>query len=162
MVFRSRMVIAVAVIIAVLPFANVAQAQSIPSVNQADLRAQNEAQLAQNRTTMAQSAILANTNNDLARCRLSNAGQWPVPGNVAFSQPVPTNLVGACSPSMGTTGGATPTNTVAPGQAGCVSPLTAFQQNEINNWAVAVAKAHEDNIAEPAMPPEVVALIGAC
>jgi hypothetical protein len=159
MVIRSRIVAVVAVAMLALPF-NVAQAQSMQS--EASANAQNDAVIAQQKAAAQQAQILANTNNDLARCRLAAQGQWPVPGNIAFSQSAPANLVNACTPSMGTTGGATPTNSVTPGTPGCVSPLSAFQQNQINDWAVAVAKAHSNKTAEPAMPPEVVALIGAC
>jgi hypothetical protein len=157
MVFRSKVVVVVAVIMAALPFANVAQAQTSTSAN-----AQNEMVIQQQKAAARQAEILANTNNDLARCRLAAQGQQPVPGNIAFSQAAPSNLVSACTPSMGETGGATPTNNVSPGTPGCVSPLSAFQQNQVNDWAVSVARAHTNKTSEPAMPPEVVALIGAC
>ena len=160
MAVRSRIVAILAIAMVALPF-NVAQAQSITQSG-ADANAQNEAVIAQQKATAMQNEALANTANDLARCRMAAQGIWPVPGNIAFSQPAPANLVAACTSSGSTSGGATPTNTVTPGTPGCVSPLSAFQQNQINDWAVAVAKAHTNKTAEPAMPPEVIALIGAC
>ncbi|MBV9172482.1 MAG: hypothetical protein JOZ81_20615 [Chloroflexi bacterium] len=162
MVVRSKLVAVVAVVMSVLPFANVAQAQTIPAQNQADLNAANAQAVAQAQAIAAFSHIVQNSNNDFARCLLANQGLWPVPGNVAFSQSAPGPLVNACTPAMGSSGGATPTNTVSPGMAGCVSPLTTFQQNQINDWAVAVATAQKNKTPEPAMPPEVLALIGAC
>jgi hypothetical protein len=139
---------------ALVPFAGVAQA------------ATNEEVIAQQRAAAMQAQVLANTLNDLARCRMAAAGQ-PVPGTVAFSAPVPTGLVTSCTPPN-TAGGATPTaSTPATNAAGmgCVTSsrsLTTFEANAVNNWAISVQKAIANKQPAPTMPPDVAALIGAC
>ena len=152
MVNRLRLVVG-ALFVAMLPFASTAYAAD---------EATNEAVIAQQKAAAMASEILANTTNDLALCKLAAMG-LPVPGTVAFSQPEPTNLIQTCTPPGGVSGGASPTNTVASGTPGCSSgPFTTFHANEINEWAIAGQKAISDKLPPPVMPPDVMALIGAC
>jgi hypothetical protein len=140
---------------ALVPFASVAQA------------ATNEDVIAQQKAAAMQATIVANTLNDLARCKMAAAGQT-VPGTVAFSQPAPTLLVNACTPTGGTSGGATPTVSQATTNAnglGCVTnsrSLTTFEANAVNDWAISVQKAIANKQSAPTMPAFVAALIGAC
>jgi hypothetical protein len=144
--------IVASVLVALLPFAAVAQAAS------------NEEVIAQQKAAAQQALALSNTLNDLARCKMASAG-LAVPGNVTFSQPEPAALVNSCTPpapstASGTSTSSTPT-TNASGM-GCVTSLTTAQANLVNDWAIAVQKAISNKEPQPAMPPEVAALIGAC
>jgi len=145
--------IVASLLVALLPFAGVAQA------------ATNEEVIAQQQAAAQQALALSNTLNDLARCKMAAAG-LAVPGNVTFSQPQPTALVNSCMPpAPSTTTGAPPVSptpmTNASGM-GCVSSLTTAQSNMVNDWAISVQKAISNKQPQPAMPPDVAALIGAC
>ena len=145
--------IVASVLVALLPVAGVAQA------------ATNEDVIAQQQAGAQQALALSNTLNDLARCKMAAAG-LAVPGTVSFSQPGPTALVNSCMPPAPSTTSGAPASTPAPmtnaSGMGCVSPLTTGQANLVNDWAISVQKAISNKTAQPSMPPEVAALIGAC
>jgi len=138
---RMRIVVA-GLFVAIVPFAGTAHADTLESAN------------------AAVTGVRANWVNDLARCRLAAMGV-AVPGNVAFSQPTPAGLFNDCMPLPGASSAGS-TSTQAIGAAGCLSTLTKFQQNIVNEWAISVQKANANKTPEPAMPSEVMALIGAC
>jgi len=153
--FRLVGVVLVSVMMAIMPLAGVANAQS------------NEQAGISVPVQVAQAKAQVNLANDLAQCALQAAGAKYLRGGVGISQPPPNGAnTPSCTPMSGTAMTAWPSSSTSSTmkRASCVeattNTLTTVQYTTVNAYAILVARANSAHTPVPTMSPEVAAIIG--
>jgi hypothetical protein len=153
--FRLVGVVLVIVMMALVPLASVANAQTGGA--QAALSVP---------VVVLQAKAQANLVNDLAQCALQAAGAKYLRGGVSISQPVPAGTsTPSCNPSSGmaTTASSSSSSSSAAKGATCAAATRALTKQEIslvNDYEIMAAKANSAHTMVPAMSTDVTALIG--